>query len=287
LTDKGRFADAMVHLGLPHPQTMVLRTPDDLRALGPEVSRDWFLKPRASLAFMTRFGVKAFRFTSLAEAWDLVARAREAGVEMMLQEYIPGPPTCHYLIEGFMDRTGAIRTRFARQRLRAAPPDFGDSSYMVSVPLGEVGEAREILEALLQKLRYRGIFQGEFKRDPRDGRFKLLEVNVRPYGEIGFAAACGVDLCEMAYRDALGLPVPTNAEYVVGRRGIIPTLDWKSCWREVRERRITPWSALGSWAGASQPFFAWDDPVPPLVDLWQAAQRRLGRTLRGLHRPPP
>jgi len=47
------------------------------------------------------------------------------------------------------------------------------------------------------------VFSAEFKFDERDGLFKILEVNARPWWYVDFAARCGVDVCRMAYRDAL------------------------------------------------------------------------------------
>ena len=41
---------------------------------------------------------------------------------------------------------------------------------------------------------FHGVSQVEFKRDPRDGRFKLMEINPRLWQWHGLAAACGVDL---------------------------------------------------------------------------------------------
>jgi len=42
----------------------------------------------------------------------------------------------------------------------------------------------------------------EFKRDPRDGKFKLMEINPRLWQWHGLAAACGIDLPRIAYADS-------------------------------------------------------------------------------------
>src|SRR5206468_12627170 len=122
-----------------------------------------FLKPRDSEAFRTRFGVKAWRFGTVAEATSLVVEAARTGLGLVLQEYVPGPPNHHDMIEGFVDRTSAVRARFVRQRLRMHPTDFGDSVFMVSVPLAAVEPAVETLDRLFEALRYRGVFEAEFK----------------------------------------------------------------------------------------------------------------------------
>ena len=206
----------------------------------------------------------------------------------MLQEYVPGPPTGHYMVEGFVDRSGRVAARFVRQRLRMFPPDFGDSTYMGGVPLDRVPAAVEHLDRLLAHLSYRGVFEAEFKVDERDGEFKLLEVNARPWYFIAFAADCGVDFCAMAYRDALGLEVPPVVSYEAGRHCIVGA-DRFACWQQFRQGRLTAWARLRSWIGARQLLFSWDDPVPGfarlLQHLWIVTARRLARVTPGF-RPP-
>ena len=41
---------------------------------------------------------------------------------------------------------------------------------------------------------YRGIFSVEFKLDARDGHYKIIEVNPRPFWLIGHIARAGIDL---------------------------------------------------------------------------------------------
>ena len=73
------------------------------------------------------------------------------------------------------------------------------------------------------------MFSAEFKLDPRDGRFKLLEVNTRPWWYVDFAARCGVDVCTMAYRDALGEGVDTVESYRTGVVCVYPYMDLSAC----------------------------------------------------------
>jgi predicted ATP-grasp superfamily ATP-dependent carboligase len=278
LIDKGRFATVLQQLGVPHPRTVPVGPDDDWARLPAEAFTDAFLKPRDSQAFRIRFGVKALHFKTPDEARALAREAGQAGLEVVLQEYVPGPPTHHYMVEGFVDRTGRVCGRFVRQRLRMFPPDFGDSTYMVSVPLDRVRAAVESLDRLLAYLSYRGVFEAEFKYDERDGQFKLLEVNARPWYFIGFAADCGVDFCAMAYRDALGLPVEPVHTYELGRHCVVGS-DRFACWALFRQGRLSAWAWLRSWIGARQMLFAWDDPLPAFARilryLWIAGTRRL------------
>ncbi len=279
LLDKGRLLDLMKGMDIPHPRTALVQSPGDLEtALGME-RPGVFLKPRDSQDFLRRFGVKAVG----GEPEELKAALEElirAGVPVMVQEYVPGPARNHYFVDGFIDASGRVRARFARRRLRMYPSDFGNSSAMVSVPLSEVAEGVDIVESLVRGAGYRGIFSAEMKRDERDGALKILEVNARPWWYVEFAARCGVDVCHLAYRDALRLPLRDIATYEVGRTLIYPYYDAQACmelWRG-GERRLPEWTKL--WLTADRPFFSWDDPGPAgrgsLDFLLGFLKRRLG-----------
>jgi predicted ATP-grasp superfamily ATP-dependent carboligase len=157
------------------------------------------------------------------------------------------------------------------------PPDFGNSSYMVSVPLEEVSDAVSTLRVLFETAGYRGIFSAEFKLDERDGRFKILEVNARPWWYIQFAAECGVDVVEMAYCDALGLELPPVPPYKVGTRLVFAYYDFQAL-KEARGSAIGMLSGIArSWPLARTPIFAWDDPGPAFADLGERFKGRLTR----------
>ncbi len=258
ILDQGRFPETLGRLGIPHPRTVPIGTQNEAVVLGDPPYERGFLKPRHSLDFVTRFGVKAFRLGAPLEAITRVREARQAGLELLLQEYVPGPASHHYFIDGFVDRTGTVCGLFARQRLRMYSADFRDSSYLVSIPLEQVQPAVRSVERLLGALDYWGIFSAEFKYDDRDGLFKILEINTRPWINVDFAAACGVNVCAMAYHDALGLPVELVSDDLVGRYWIHPGGTSNSCGRGASK------SASGSRPGSGRrrPCSRWTIPLP-------------------------
>jgi predicted ATP-grasp superfamily ATP-dependent carboligase len=236
-----------------------------------------FLKPADSQRFFASFQAKAFRISGREEAGDRLARCAAEDLAMVLQEYVPGPPTNHYFVDGFVDRTGAVRALFARRRLRMFPPDFGNSTLMRSVAITEVDDAPATLRSLFAAIGYRGIFSAEFKRDAQDGRFKLLEVNARPWWYVGFAAGCGVDVCAMAVKDAVGQPVATVEHYAIGRRCVYPYYDYDAARMERAAGRLSALAWIRSWVGASQPVFQWSDPLPALGEVAAMIGRRVLR----------
>jgi D-aspartate ligase len=281
LVDKNRFRTTLEGLGLPHPTTQILRSGSDLDRVPDPILQSSFLKPVGSQEFFARFGVKAFRIASRVEAANRLAACIDAGFEMLLQEYIPGPPANHYFLDGFVDATGVVRARFARRRLRMYPPDFGNSTLMESVPVRDVGDGADTLDALFAHLHYRGIFSAEFKRDQRDGRFNLIEVNARPWWYVEFAARCGVNVCELALRDALGDPIETVSGYALGRRCVYPSYDLDAVRAERSAGRLGLSGWARSWLGAYQPIFRWSDPLPAMFEVGRSIRRRLLRARLG------
>jgi predicted ATP-grasp superfamily ATP-dependent carboligase len=285
LVNKSTLACLVDQLSVPAPRTWSLVTrptdlPDDLFPAA-------FLKPGDSQAFQKRFGTKAEWTRSADEAVQRAGVLLAAGFPTELQEYIPGPPGNHLFVDGFA-RDGRMVALFVRQRERMFPPDFGNSTAMRSVPPDTAPAAVESLARLLAHLKYRGIFSAEFKQDARDGRYCLIEVNARPWWYIEFAERCGVPVCELAYREALGLPLPeAPGSYLVGRRCVYPYYDMDAhrLRHPGRMGWVLPW--LAGTIGAWQPVFRFSDPGPAVGAVWSALLRRLERTVRMSDVPSP
>ena len=278
LTDKGRFSCKLAELGIPHPRTLSLDNGNSLENLDDRCLENSFLKPRNSQVFFREFNVKAMKPGSREEARKKLEQIEALGLSVVLQEFIPGPADRHYFIDGFIDRQGAAKGLFARHRLRIDPPEFGNSSFMQTVALEEVRPAWDSLKRLLDQIGYRGIFSAEFKKDPRDDEFKLLEVNARPWWYIGFAASCGVNVAAMAYYDALGQEVEPDMEYPAGVSCVYPYYDLRACRKSFREGELSAGQWIKSWITARQAMTSLTDPMPTLVCI----ARQVGTILKRL-----
>lgn len=277
---KDRLRLLLERLDIPHPRTLKVERPEDVDALTDEQVAHVFIKPADSQSFFRRYRVKAIRPRGRADLRAHLERLRREGHAVVLQEYVPGPPRNHCFLDGFVDRAGRFRALLARRRLRMSPPLFGSSCATVSVPVAEVARAFEDLERLFAAVDYRGMFDAEFKQDERTGAFRLIEVNVRAWWQVEFAAMCGVDVVTMAYKDALDLPFESAERYRLGLQWILPYEDfsaYKALWKS-GDATLAQWTR--SWVNARWAGFALDDPLPGFAGTGERIRTYAGRRLR-------
>lgn len=135
---------------------------------------------------------------------ELLASYREhtaRDVRFMIQEIVPGGDDALFGYLGFWDSEQRERAWLTKRKLRQYPLGFGDGSYQVSVQCDEVAD---LARDLLSVLGYRGLVGVEFKRDPRDGVFRLMEINPRTVSGNQLAISSGVDFPWIAYRHLCG-----------------------------------------------------------------------------------
>jgi D-aspartate ligase len=199
-------------LGIPVPHTSTDPTEEfDFPVLG---------KPADPAGFWRSFREKSFRCENRPELAEAFERALPYGPHV--QELIPGGDDQLYTFGSYVAQDGTLLGSFSGRKLRQTPPGTGTCRVAEAIWVDEVVEQGL---AFVRGLGFHGISQVEFKRDPRDGRYKLMEINPRLWQWHGLATACGVDLPVIAYLDAIGQrpnPVRMTRE---GRRwaiGFIP-----------------------------------------------------------------
>jgi len=245
-------------VGLPVPRTFHPRSRDEAVAAGEELGFPVLVKPSANVGFRRDHGRQLFRCENSAE----LERAYEdtEPYEPMVQELIPGGDEELYTLGSYVSADGEALGLFSGHKLRQT------RGYMGSARVGEAVWVDEVVEqglALLRAIGFHGISQVETKRDPRDGQYKLMEVNPRLWQWHSLAAACGVDLPWLAYRDLLGTPLPPARMHGDGKRWAITLM-------------------AGSTHALERPpyvdaVFARDDPKPALVQLGRFAHRGIRR----------
>jgi len=206
-TKRGQL-EAADAAGVPVPRTAYPTSVEEARAAADDLGYPVLVKPSSTEGFKRRFGRQAFRCDSPREVSTAFADGEP--YEPMVQEVVPGGDEELYTLGSYLDADGEALGLFCGRKLRQTPPGVG------TCRVGEAVWVEEVVEQGLEVLRaleHKGLSQVEFKRDRRDGSFKLMEVNPRLWQWHGLASACGVDLPLIAYQDLTGerpAPVSTN-----------------------------------------------------------------------------
>jgi predicted ATP-grasp superfamily ATP-dependent carboligase len=219
IQDKRTQLERAEAAGIDIPRTGHPRSAAEAVALADELGYPVLVKPSDPIEFKRRHRRQAFRCETRAELEEAYAQAEPH--EPMVQELIPGGDDALYTLGSYLDGSGRPLGVFSGRKLRQTPRLVG------TCRVGEAVWVQEVVDAglrLLAAFGFRGLSQVEFKRDPRDGRYKLMEINPRLFQWHGLAAACGVDLPRLAYHDLLGLPCPPASMNGGGRRWAITFL---------------------------------------------------------------
>jgi D-aspartate ligase len=203
--------EAAASAGIAVPHWLAPGSPGEARAGADDLGYPVLVKPSSTEGFKRRFGRQAFRCGNAGEVERAYDEAEE--YEPLVQEVVPGGDDALYTLGSYLARDGEPLGTFCGRKLRQTPPGVG------TCRVGEAVWVEEVVELglkLLRALEHTGLSQVEFKRDPRDGVLKLMEVNPRLWQWHGLASACGVDLPRIAYEDLTGeRPEPVSMN---GRR---------------------------------------------------------------------
>jgi predicted ATP-grasp superfamily ATP-dependent carboligase len=157
------------------------------------------VKPLVSYRFFTRFGAKLFVAADRAELSECIARLDEAKIPGRVFDLVPGPDSRIYVYCTYVDGRGEPLGGAMVHKLRQSPPLFGVARVAEVVP--DDPSLREATIELLRRIGFRGFAAAEFKLDPRDGRFRFLEVNGRSVVYNGLLRQAGFDLAALAFAD--------------------------------------------------------------------------------------
>jgi D-aspartate ligase len=252
-------------LNIPTPVTHYPEHIDQLAELDP-CAPPFAIKPAIKEHFLYATKAKAWCANNHSELRTLFQRASElAGPgEVMVQELIPGGGAQQVSYCAFFRDGEAVGKMVARRR-RQHPLQFGRAStYVETIDLPIL---EELSERFLRAIDYYGLVELEYKLDPRDSKYKLLDVNARTWGYHSIGVAAGVDFSYMLYSDQVGLPVP----FCKGRSGV----GW------VRMTTDVPAAVMAIFSGDTdlkaylrslrnchtEAVFASDDPLPGLAEV--------------------
>lgn len=140
----------------------------------------------------------------LLKSVKLLKSYLEQGVHFVVSEFIPGDDTNIYAYTCFRGQDGKIYNEWIGKKLTQFPDEYG----IFSSASNEAPEVvRELGSRLIEAMDAYGIVEPEFKLDHRDGKFKLMEVNLRSMMWHRVGNLSGVKLHRTQFEFASGLPV--------------------------------------------------------------------------------
>jgi predicted ATP-grasp superfamily ATP-dependent carboligase len=257
--------------GVPTPRFWKTSSRDEVLALRESLIFPLMVKPRLSHLFEEKFGRKHIIVDSFDQLITAFDSASGAGMDMLLMEHIPGGDDrlCSYYT--YLNESGEPQFHFTKRIIRRYPAGMGTACYHIT---DWIPELAELGNKLFKAVGLRGLANVEFKQDPRDGQYKLIECNARFTASNCLVSASGFSLACFVYNRIVGRPGMAMEKYKIGLRLWDPIRDWKA----FRELRRTGAISFGKWfAGVMRrqtfPYFTWTDPMPAMARALKPVRR--------------
>jgi len=263
--DKRNTYKLAQELAIPTPVTKYPMQIDELGELD-GLKAPFAIKPAIKEHFVYATKAKAWCANNHAELRDLFQRANAlvGPGEVMVQELIPGGGSQQFAYCAFFRNGEAVGKMVARRR-RQHPLQFGRASTYVETV--DVPILEEMSERFLRAIDYYGLVELEYKLDPRDSQYKLLDVNARTWGYHSLGASAGVDFSYMLYLDQTGKPViPCRAR--PGVAWMRMTTDLGAAFMELTGGHLDFKSYLSSLRNCNvDAVYSQEDPFPGLAEV--------------------
>jgi predicted ATP-grasp superfamily ATP-dependent carboligase len=285
IQDKQRLLEHAARIGVPIPDTSFPKSAGELDGFAATLAYPAVVKPltshhwkRPEVAAVVG-GAKALVVNDADELRSVYRRVAPFAPDMMVQEIVPGEIDRLLTFLGYVGRDGRPLAGCVRKKLRQYPAGFG---YCCLAETVRDPEIMELSIRLLTSLGYRGIAGVEFKRDPRTGQAKLIEINARAVRTTSTAIGAGVDLPWIAYQD-LRSPAATLApvfDYKVPVRWIHVRSEIRAAFPMIRRGELSFREWIRIFRGpTAQVMWAWDDPKPGILNVVLPTLHRLSRQI--------
>lgn len=198
--DKNFQYQCCEELSIPYPKTVAISKLSDLDNVN-QILFPILFKPNKredlnSSVFRSLFVKNEIE---LQKNKELLISHLNKGTTFLASEYIPGDDTIIFAYTGYRSKEGVILNEWIGKKLTQHPDVFG----VFSSASNEAPETiKEQGRALLNGMDIQGIAEPEFKYDARDGKYKLMEINLRSMMWHRLGNLCGVKLQYTQWLDA-------------------------------------------------------------------------------------
>ena len=208
LKDKRRQYELAAAAGVPIPETYFPKDDKDVAEIAARISNfPYIIKPLEAQKWrLQRYesvaqGQKAIVVENPEQLATEYRRIAAHDSEIMIQEIIGGRDEHLLTLLAYCSADKKPLAHCIRSKLRQSPVDFGYCTATVSCHEETV---ETYSKRLLESCGYNGIVGIEFKYDPLDDDYKLIEINTRPVNTLGLSIGAGVNLPLIGFRDVTG-----------------------------------------------------------------------------------
>ncbi len=267
--------------GVPYPATFYPETAEDVRLIQSQLEYPVFIKPCFGYLWREHFPCKGFKADNATELKTIFEKVHAAGLQAIVQSIVLGPPSNMYSFAAYIGDGPTPLAEFVQRKIRQLPHDFGVGTLVESCDCPELAE---LGRRFLRCLQYRGIGEIEFKRDNRDGKFKLIELNTRFWLQVALAQSCGVNFPLIQYLDLCGHKQNPRVDFKVGIQWLDAVPDFWSSLAYYRSGELPLHRWLGSWLRSrSFATFSLADPKPffktAMLDFGEIGKSFLSKAL--------
>ena len=217
-------------LSVPCAQSIVPGSTDDVREFAKNATFPIVVKAAKQWRLMNdRYNVKVISTQkALLELFDQIKFPENSS--LVLQEYIPGED---WIYHGYCNAKIDLYVSFTGMKLLDYPPGSGSTAIGISCRNDELCFETE---KLLRTISYSGIVDMDWRKDQRDGRYRLLDCNPRVGMNFRmFENIAAIDVVRAEHLDLTGRGVDCP-QMVEGRKLIVEPLYVLSSIRGGRSR---------------------------------------------------
>ncbi len=262
--DKVRTLELAEKAGVDGPRRWKISNENDLAALRGKISFPAMVKPVQSHKFASVFRQKLFVIDeSFDDLCEKVKRAWQFGIEVFIVEMIPGPDSELSSYYTYRLADGSRLFNFTKSVIRRWPVNRGNACHHKTQWLPETAAAGQ---KFFDSAGLIGLGNIEFKRDPRDGKLKVIEVNARFTAAQELVRRAGVPIDLMIYCHLTGQTAPEARQKSRELRFWYPFRDFLA-YLDLRKRgELNFWGWVKSVATTAHvfPLVSLSDPMPIL-----------------------
>lgn len=260
--DKGSLLEVAQNCDVPYPKTSYIQnTNQSIDLVFPVLT-----KGREGLTFYKSTGKKAYLADNQQELnKQLCDISSKIELEKTFtQELIPFDGSNKTVSFTAFSINGELKTHWMGVKLREHPLQFGTATLTESI---FVDDCLEYSTKLLKEIGYTGVCEVEYLRDPRDNKYKLIEINPRTWLWVGLAIKCGINYPVIVFNYLNKIDQKYPSSYESGMKWLNPYTDtifsllaifkgklsFMNYFKQLAGKRVNP---LWNWSD-STPFFAY------------------------------